>query len=147
MKVFRVLLLLAAITMALPLGSTATADQTSVTVIFQQDQFLFDRLGDFDRVVLRDGDALVRTGQPMLPARQIMVALPQGAEAVKVTVRSMNRQVLDGHFRIFSACHVHQGIYTDCHEKKCYQQGDLTIFHGCFDNVHSAYLVKRILLF
>ncbi|MFC1683326.1 C25 family cysteine peptidase [Candidatus Zixiibacteriota bacterium] len=101
MKVFRVLLLLAAIAMALPLSSTATAGQTSVTVTFQQDQFLFDRLGDFDRVVLRDGDALVRTGEPMLPARQIRVAIPQGAEAVKVTVRSMDSRVLDGYFRIF----------------------------------------------
>ena len=63
MKDFRVLLLLAAIVMTLPLSSTAAADQTSVTVSFQRDQFLFDRLGDFDRVILRDGDAIVRASE------------------------------------------------------------------------------------
>jgi len=90
------------ILMALVVSQGAlAAQQTTVTVSFHEGQFLFDQVRGYHRVRLVDGDVMCRVGEPALPLMQVMVAIPSGAEATGVRVRSLASQELAGSYRIF----------------------------------------------
>jgi hypothetical protein len=57
------------------------AQETTVTLTFEKDQFFIDQLAGFDRIQLKDGSLLSRPGEPALPALQIRIAIPSGPRA------------------------------------------------------------------
>jgi hypothetical protein len=75
--------------------------ETTVTVSFHPDQLRIDQIGGYDRVTLAEGHMVCQPGQPMLPARRIHVALPRGAQAAGIEVRSLNSSRIPGSYRIF----------------------------------------------
>jgi len=90
------------ILMALAIAHSAfAAQETTVTLSFNRDQFLFDQVRGFDRVRLADGDVISQVGEPVLPAQQVLVAIPSGSDAVEVHVRSLASEEFSGTYRIF----------------------------------------------
>jgi len=87
--------------LATALAVAAAAEQTVVTVEFSSQELRFDRAAGFDRVVLDDGTMLCRPGEPMLPARQVFVALPAEAEAAELRTVSLASEILPGAYRIY----------------------------------------------
>ncbi len=80
---------------------TFAAQETIVTVSFQREQFRFLQGSEYDRVLLTDGDAISLSGEPVMPALQLKVAIPAGTEASGVHIRSLDSQELPGTYRIF----------------------------------------------
>jgi hypothetical protein len=84
--------------MAIPAHSR---EETAVITECRPEQLRFDRVAGFDRIVLEASSMLCRPGEPMLPARQIRVALPAGAEAQGIRASSLESQTLPGDYRVF----------------------------------------------
>lgn len=102
MKVHRSVSLAVTILIALATYQGAFAvQQTTVTVSFSQEQLLFDQVRGYHRIRLMDGALISRMGEPVLPAKQVMVAIPSGAEATQVRVRSLANEELTGTYQIF----------------------------------------------
>ncbi len=102
MKVKRCLYSVLAMLLAFVVAQGANAAQeTTVTLSFEPEQFLFDQMRGFDRVYLIDGSCIYQTGEPVLPARQVMVAIPSGSEAMKVGVLSVDSEQIPGSYHIF----------------------------------------------
>jgi len=100
------LIALLIILLAAALAAPAYAlEETAVIVELSPQGLRFDRTAGFDRVVLDDGTMLCRPGEPLLPARQVFVALPPEAEAVEVRAVSLENRVLPGQYRIFPGQH------------------------------------------
>jgi len=91
--------------LAATLAVAAYSEETAVVVEFNSEELRFDRTAGFDRAVLDDGTMLCRPGEPLLPARQIFVALPPEAEAVEILARSLDSQPLPGEYRVFPGQH------------------------------------------
>ena len=77
--------------------------EISIKVTFTEDQFLFDSLGDYDTISLVDGGYLAEPGKPMLPMKNIMIALPEEMEATMIRVTDIKMKQLPGSYNIFPA--------------------------------------------
>jgi hypothetical protein len=90
-----------AIFMAMMVGQTVfAAQETTVNVSFQRSQFFFDQVRGYDRVRLVGGQSTGLLGEPTLPVRNVLIAIPAGHEALSVWVHSLDSQELDGSYRI-----------------------------------------------
>jgi hypothetical protein len=76
------------------------AQETTVTLTFQEDQFNFDQLAGYDRIRLKEGGILSRAGEPAMPALQIKIAIPSGQKATDILVRPVDSQEMSGTYRI-----------------------------------------------
>jgi len=56
------------------------------TIHFSQTELSFGKLKGYDMVRLDDGGYLAQRGKPMLPTREIKIALPQGMVAQTVRI-------------------------------------------------------------
>lgn len=79
--------------------------EVSFKITFTEDQFLFDSLGDYDTISLVDGGYLAEPGKPMLPIKNIMIALPEEMKAVMIRVTDIKMKQLPGTYHIFPAQH------------------------------------------
>jgi gingipain R len=80
------------------LGDTGT--QVRHTIEFSQHELTFDKVLGYDAVRLGDGDYLSQLGGPMLPAREIRIALPSGMAAQTVRVVTSTIEEIDGRYDI-----------------------------------------------
>jgi hypothetical protein len=70
---------------------------------FSQDELSFDKLMGYDMVTLKDGDFLTELGKPMLPSKELKIALPAGMAAKSVQVVNTTEVEIPGEFSIFPA--------------------------------------------
>jgi hypothetical protein len=70
---------------------------------FSPQELSFTELMGYDLVRLNDGGHLAELGKPMLPSRQIRIALPAGMQATGVRVVNSTQQVIPGEFNIYPA--------------------------------------------
>jgi hypothetical protein len=75
---------------------------TYTAEFFPQD-LTFDRITGYDLVRLKEGSFLAELGKPLLPSKQIRLALPPGMVARKVKVVSTTREEIAGKFEILPA--------------------------------------------
>ena len=59
---------------------------TTLTVTFSENDFVFKTFNGYDVVYLNDGGVLNEIGKPMLPIKNVMVALPNGIKATSIKI-------------------------------------------------------------
>ncbi len=92
--------------MALVISQGASAAQeTTVTLNFEKDQFIIDQLAGYDRLRLKEGSISGQAGEPAMPALQIRIAIPSGNKATAVVVRPVDSQEIPGIYRIYPGQH------------------------------------------
>lgn len=83
--------------------NNASAYRVQHVVEFSRADLSFDKLTGFDIVRLRDGDQLAQVGKPMLPSKEIKIALPSGMAARSVQILNAIRQEIPGEYIILPA--------------------------------------------
>jgi len=73
------------------------------TIHFSQTEFSFGKLKGYDMVRLDDGGYLAQRGQPMLPTREIKIALPQGMVAQTVRIVASELEEITGEYNVLPA--------------------------------------------
>jgi hypothetical protein len=84
----------------------SNADQTyqkTYTITFSPDDFSFSIQAGYNAVHLNDGAYTTEVGKPMLPVKDIRVALPDSMRATHVTIQNIQQQPLDGTYIIYPA--------------------------------------------
>ena len=74
--------------------------QVRYTAEFSMDDFSFDRVMGYDMVWLKEGSHLAELGKPMLPSREIRIALPSGMQVTGVQVVNTTWEEIPGEFGI-----------------------------------------------
>ena len=103
------LLLTPLITLAQTNGETVAAApgdrpyRVTYTAQFALDELSFQRTMGYDLVVLRDTGFLTAVGRPMLPVKQVGLALPPGMTVTGVSVADVVQRDIDGAYVIFPA--------------------------------------------
>lgn len=87
---------------ASPLLSQASYNAKYVAE-FVQDDFSFDKLAGYDRVRLKGGDWLSDIAKPMLPAKELRIALPAGMKVTDVYATDIKTREIIGEYNIFPA--------------------------------------------
>lgn len=77
--------------------------QVKCTFMFPVDAFIFGQRLGYDTVTLPDGECLDEPGRPLLPAKQLRIALPPGMVAVRARVVAKTETELAGRYDIFPA--------------------------------------------
>ena len=77
--------------------------QVSYTVKFSADELVFYQHMGWDMVRLADGSHLAELGKPMLPAKEIRVALPSGMAVTGVRIVNTVQEEIPGRFDVFPA--------------------------------------------
>lgn len=78
-------------------------DEVTVEISFNEQDLRFDRLSNFDLVDMRGCDFLDIVGKPMLPIKNIHVALPQGMKVEEIRVEDVRKEKISGRYRIYPA--------------------------------------------
>jgi hypothetical protein len=73
------------------------------TAQFPESDFTFDKLKGYDIITLKDGDFLAELGKPMLPSKEVKIALPTGMVVKNVQVVKTTQEELSGEYNIFPA--------------------------------------------
>ncbi|MCK4403680.1 MAG: hypothetical protein KAW02_01195 [candidate division Zixibacteria bacterium] len=73
------------------------------TAEFSAEELSFDRVMGYDMVRLKHGGYLAELGKPMLPSKEIKIALPSGMEVKSVQVLNTIQEEIPGEFNIFPA--------------------------------------------
>ncbi len=71
------------------------------TVHFTRDDLSFDKLMGYDMVNLKDGGFLTELGKPMLPSKELKIALPAGMAVISVQVVNTTEEEISGEYNIF----------------------------------------------
>ncbi len=77
--------------------------EISYTAEFSQDDLSFDKLKGYDIVIMKDGDFLSELGKPMLPSKELKIALPTGMAVKSVQVVNTEKEEIAGEYNIFPA--------------------------------------------
>ena len=75
----------------------------NITVTFSEDDLLFGYLMGYDTVGIIDGTIINDVGKPMMPVKEIKIALPDGMAAQEVHVIDTKGIALYGEYTIFPA--------------------------------------------
>jgi hypothetical protein len=75
--------------------------QVHHSIEFSKDQLSFDRLMGYDIVRLVDCGQLSEPGKPMLPAKEIRIALPEGMRVTDIRILNTETEEIPGEFDIF----------------------------------------------
>ncbi len=81
-------------------ANSESSYQVQQTVRFSQEDFSPSRVMDYDLFRLHQGGYLAELGKPMLPCREIKVALPQGMAVTAVRVVDSSQEEMEGRFDI-----------------------------------------------
>ena len=87
---------------ASPLLSQASYN-TKYVAEFVQSDLSFDKLAGYDRVRLKGGDWLSDIAKPMLPVKELRIALPAGMKVTDVYATDIKTQEIIGEYNIFPA--------------------------------------------
>ncbi len=77
--------------------------KVSYTAEFSVDDLSFDKLLGFDVVTLKDGGYLSDLGKPMLPSKELKIALPYGMAVTTVQVVNTMQEEISGEYNVFPA--------------------------------------------
>jgi hypothetical protein len=81
--------------------STVTEDYNiQFTVSFSKDDLSFDTLFGYDLVTMKECSYLNEIGKPMIPTKNIIIALPKAMKATHVRILSIQEQPLDGTYNL-----------------------------------------------
>lgn len=83
------------------LGSRSWASQTTFVLEFPQGDLHFEKLQDFDRVMLNGCIPQGNPGEPQLPVRYVQIALPPDMEVLSVHIDSYDQIQLPGIYNLF----------------------------------------------
>ena len=72
-------------------------------VEFSTDELSFDKLKGYDMVTLKDGDWFAELAKPMLPSKELKIALPSGMAVTSVYVVNTEKEEIAGEYHIFPA--------------------------------------------
>ena len=78
-------------------------DKKVFTYEFSMEDFEFSSFQDYDVITLKDGGILNEIGKPMVPLKNVLVALPGNFLAEKITILDMKQENLPGSFLIIPA--------------------------------------------
>jgi hypothetical protein len=95
-------LLLAFVFFANPLLSQASYN-AKYAAVFVRGDLSFDKLAGYDRVRLKGGDWLSDIAKPMLPAKELRIALPAGLKVTSVYATDARTQAISGEYNIYPA--------------------------------------------
>jgi hypothetical protein len=84
-------------------GERVEALQLQYCIEVTQDELHFRHVHGYDLVELRDGGFLAEPAKPMLPSKQVRIALPPGMSAQRVELLAATQVTLPGSFRILPA--------------------------------------------
>ena len=73
------------------------------TITFSEKEFLFDTVMGYDTVRFLGDGQLNESGKPMLPLKNIMIALPEGMKATNVRILSVKEKEIPGTYTIIPA--------------------------------------------
>ena len=77
--------------------------EVSYTAEFSTDQLSFDKLREYDIATLKDDAWLAELGKPMLPSKELKIALPAGMAVKSVHVVNTKSEGIPGEYHIFPA--------------------------------------------
>ncbi len=80
--------------------SAHTTSEVRYTIGFSQSQIKFTKLDEYDVVRMTDVSVLSDLGRPVLPAKNVRIALPSGTRATHIEVRSSNTVTIPGTFYV-----------------------------------------------
>ena len=106
MKEFRLLVILLLIGLCLLATQPLTSDdnyQIHYTVRFSLSDLRFDEIMGYDFVRLQQHGWLTQPGKPMLPLKELRIALPRGMSAARVYAVDVKTDQISGEFKIFPA--------------------------------------------
>jgi len=75
-----------------------TQYQKTVTLTFSKNDFSFNTQNGYDIVSLSDGGVTTEIGKPMLPVKNIKIALPQDMKITSIQIKELKEQFLQGTF-------------------------------------------------
>jgi hypothetical protein len=70
---------------------------------FSADELSFDKLKGYDMVTLKNAEFLAELAKPMLPSKEIKIALPSGMAVTSVHIVNTEKEEIPGEFNIFPA--------------------------------------------
>jgi len=73
------------------------------TVTFSFEELEFSQIMDYDLVSIHEGEYLNNIGMPMLPMKNIQLALPHDMKAESICIRDKEKLIISGEYDIFPA--------------------------------------------
>jgi hypothetical protein len=73
------------------------------TISFSKEDLSFGTLQGYDLVTMKECSYLTEYGKPLLPAKHLLIALPDGMKATNLRILSIQKQSLQGHYTIYPA--------------------------------------------
>jgi len=70
---------------------------------FSKENFSFDKLKGYDKIRFKEGTYLTDVAKPMLPSREIQIAIPAGMKVTKVYASDTKSEEIFGEYNIFPA--------------------------------------------
>ena len=77
--------------------------QMTYTMTFSQNDFSFNTLKGYDTIHLNDGGYTTEVGKPMVPVKNIRIALPADMKATNIRILDMKEQTIDGTYILYPA--------------------------------------------
>jgi len=84
-------------------GNMADTFEVRYTATFSQEDLVFEEVMAYDVVRMKDGDSLNEPGKPMLPARTVRIALPEGMTVTGVLAGDVQSIAIRGEYEILPA--------------------------------------------
>ncbi len=73
------------------------------TITFSTDDLIFRTIQGYDIVTLKECSYLSETGRPLLPAKHLLIAVPDDMKVTDVQILSLQKQPLSGKYTIYPA--------------------------------------------
>ncbi len=73
------------------------------TINFSKEDLNFDTFQGYDIVTMKECSYLTEYGKPQLPAKRLLIALPDGMKVTDVRILSLQKQTIQGFYTIYPA--------------------------------------------
>ena len=83
--------------------ATESKYQMTYTTTFSLNDFSFSTQKGYDTIHLNDGGYTTEVGKPMVPVKNIRIALPEDMKATSIRILDMKEQTVDGTFILYPA--------------------------------------------
>jgi len=77
--------------------------QSTFTLTFSINDFSFSTQNGYDNIHLNEGSHITEVGKPMIPIKNIQIALPTGMKATNIRINNIKEQTLDGTYLLYPA--------------------------------------------
>lgn len=77
--------------------------EVKASITFSEKELVFEKVMGYDIIRLQDEGQLCESGKPMLPLKNIMIALPEGMEATNIRIINVKEKIIPGAYKIFPA--------------------------------------------